>query len=180
MNTSVPAAEGTFGAHILAVGGTLRVATPVAVDREPESYDLTLRPVDGAGNATDLDFSFVFGVDRHRFRPVPTTSGSGTLRVRPGRYHVDAAIATPRSDGLFNSSKVVHPTVDITSDTTLALDARIAGPIAIGFDRPGVRDRVVAAGYSRFTPDATLFTGILGDTFDRILIGQVEIGRAHV
>ncbi|MGH8880681.1 MAG: discoidin domain-containing protein, partial [Stackebrandtia sp.] len=70
-------------------------------------------------------------------------------------------------------SKVVHPTVDITADTTLVLDARIAAPIAVSFDRPGVRDRVVAAGYGRFTPEATLFSGILGDTFDRILIGQV-------
>lgn len=173
VNTAIPAEEGTFGAHILATGGTIVVDTPVAVDREPESYDLTLRPVDGAGNPTDLNFSFVFGVDRHRFRPVPTIGSTGTLRVRKGRYNVDAAIATARPDGLFNTSKVVHPNVDVGADMALTLDARTAAPIAVSFDRPGVRDRVVAAGYSRFTPDATLFTGVLGDTFDRILIGQV-------
>lgn len=173
VNTAVPAAEGVFGPHILAVGGPLRIATPVAVDREPESYDLTLRPVDGAGRPTDFNFSFVFGLDRRRYRPVPTINTSGTLRVQKGRYNVDTVIATPRPDGLFNSSKVVMPNVDVTADTTLTLDARSAAPIAIGFDRPGVRDRVVAAGYSRFTPDSALFTGVLGDTFDRILIGQV-------
>jgi hypothetical protein len=55
----------------------------------------------------------------------------------------------------------------------VVLDARSAAPISITIDRPGLRDKVVAAGYSRFTPDSALFTGILGDTFDRILIGQV-------
>jgi subtilisin family serine protease len=179
VNTALPADEGTFGAHILAVGGGVQVSTPVAVDREPESYDLTLRPVDGAGVATDLNFTFVFGVDRHRYRPVPTVDTSGTLRVRRGVYNVDTVIATPRADGLFNSSKVVHPTVSVVADTTLTLDARSAAPISVGFDRGGVRDRVVAAGYSRFTPDAVLFTGVLGDTFDRIRIGQVgdPVGR---
>jgi subtilisin family serine protease len=173
VNTAIPAEEGAFGAHILAAGGNLRLVTPVAVDREPESYDLTLRPVDGTGTATDLDFSFVFGVDKRRFRPVPTFSGSGTLRVRKGRYHVDAAIGTPRPDGLFNSTKVVYPTVDVTADTTVVLDARTAAPISISFDRRGVRDRAVAASYSRFTPESLLVSGVLGDTFDRIQMGQV-------
>ncbi|HEV2780456.1 MAG TPA: S8 family serine peptidase [Actinophytocola sp.] len=174
-NTAIPAAEGTFGAHILATGGAgHRVTTPVAVDREPESYDLTLRPLDGAGRATDLHFSFLFGIDRARYRPIPGIGGSGTLRVRRGTYHVDATIATPRADGTgVDSSKVAHPTVTVGADTSLVVDASAARPIAVTFDRPNVRDRVVAAGYSRFTEHSTLITGVLGDTFDRILIGQV-------
>jgi subtilisin family serine protease len=182
VDTAVPATEGVFGVHVLAVGGAMRIATPVAVDREPESYDLTLRPVDETGTPTDLNFAFVFGVDRHRYRPVPTLNASGTLRVRKGRYLVDAAIATARPDGLFNSSKVVHPAVDVAGDMTVVLDARTAGPIAVSFDRGGVRDRVVVAGYSRFTPEATLATGVLGDTFDRIRIGQVgdPVGRQEM
>ncbi|HET9141399.1 S8 family serine peptidase [Actinophytocola sp.] len=173
-DTAVQAAEGTFSAHILAVDGGIRVSTPVAVDREPESYDLTLRPVDATGTPTDLHFSLVFGVDRYRYRPVPGIGGSGTLRVRAGRYHLDGTIATARPDGTgFDSGKVTMPTVDVTADTTVVLDARAARPITVTFDRPGVRDRVVSAGYGRFTNEGTLFTGVLGDTFDRIQIGQV-------
>jgi subtilisin family serine protease len=171
--TAMPAAEGAFSAHIVATQGNTRITTPVAVDREPESYDLTLRPIDANGNPTDLEFSFVFGIDRARFRPVPVTGGTGTLRVRKGTYLVDAAIATARGDGLFNSSKVTHPTVVVTGDTTVTLDARTTAPIAIDFDRGQVSPRAVAAGYSRFTEHSTLFTGILGDDFGRIFIGQV-------
>ena len=175
VNTALPAAEGTFGAHVLATDDTgVQVATPVAVDREPESYDLTLRTLDATGAPTDDHYSFVFGVDRDRYRPVPGIGGAGKLRVRAGRYHVDGAIATPRPGGTeFDSAKVVHPTVDVGADTTVVLDARSARPVSVTFDRPNVAPKAVAVAYSRFTPYSALSTGVLGDTFDRIGIGQV-------
>jgi subtilisin family serine protease len=175
VNTALPAAEGAFGAHILATDDTgVQVDTPVAVDREPESYDLTLKTLDGTGAPTDNHFSFVLGLDEARFRPVPGIGGAGTLRVRAGRYHVDAAIGTPRSGTtLFNSAKVVHPTVDVHADTTVVLDARSARPVSVTFDRDNVAPKAVAVTYSRFTPYSDVSTGVLGDTFDRIRVGQV-------
>ncbi len=176
VDTALPAAEGTFGAHIVATDddtGT-RVVTPVAVDREPESYDLTLRTLDGTGAPTDAHFSFVFGLDEARYRPVPGIGGTGTLRVRAGRYHVDAAISTPRPGGtLFDSAKVVHPTVDVRADTTVTLDARTARPVSVTFDRANVVPEAVAVSYHRFTPRNALSTGVLGDDLDRIDVGQV-------
>ncbi|GAB3472620.1 S8 family peptidase [Actinophytocola sediminis] len=175
VNTAVPAAEGAFGAHLLATAedGT-RVATPVAVDREPESYDLTLRTLDATGAPTDDHFSFVFGIDQQRYRPVPGIDGTGTLRVRAGRYHVDAAIGTPHPGGtLSDSAKVVRPTVDVRADTTVVLDARAARPVSVTFDREDVVPAAVAVAYSRNLPHGLLNTGVLGDTFDRIGIGQV-------
>lgn len=175
VNTALPAAEGTFGAHVVATDDSGRqVVTPVAVDREPESYDLTLRTLDGTGAPTDAHFSFVFGLDAARYRPVPGIGGAGTLRVRAGRYHVDAAISTARPGGtLFDSAKVVHPTVDVRADTTVTLDARTARQVSVTFDRPGVAPEAVAVAYHRFTPWSSLNTGVLGDDLDRIDVGQV-------
>jgi subtilisin family serine protease len=175
VNTALPAADGTFGAHIVATGDDgVRVSTPVAVDREAESYDLTLRVLDAAGEETDNHFAFVFGVDQVRFRPVPGIDGSGTLRVRAGRYHVDAAINTPRPGGtLSDTAKIVHPTVDVRADTTVVLDARAARPVSVTFDRPDVVAEAVGVGYTRNVPDNQLNTGVLGDTFDRIGVGQI-------
>ncbi len=174
VNTALPAEEGTFGAHVVATddaGG--QVSTPVAVDREPECYDLSLKTLDATGAPTDNHYSFVFGIDRERYRPVPGVGGAGTLRVRAGTYHVDAAVSTPRKDGLYDSAKVVHPTVEVRADTTVVLDARSAHQVAVTFDRPNVAPRGVAVAYSRNTPHSLLNTGVLGDTFDRISIGQV-------
>jgi subtilase family protein len=172
VDTAVPAEEGTFGTHIVATDGDVRVNTPVAVDREPESYDLTLRTLDATGAPTDNVYAFVFGLDRARFRPVPGIGGTGTLRVRAGRYHVDGAINTPRG-GLADTAKVVHPTVDVRADTTVVLDARSARPVSVSFDRARVAPQAVAVAYSRVTPESQISTGVLGDTFDRIGMGQV-------
>jgi hypothetical protein len=174
VDTTLPAAEGAFSARVLATGGDLAVTTPVAVDREPESYDLTLRHLDRSGEPTWLHYSFLFGLDEPRYRGFSGIGGVATVRVRKGRYHLDAVIDTRRPDGLYDSAKVVHPDVDIHADTTVVLDARVAEPVSVRFGRPGVAPRAVGAGYARFTSGGNaVFTGLLGDTFDRILTGQV-------
>jgi subtilisin family serine protease len=173
VDTAVSAEEGTVGADVLATDESgVRLVTPVAVDREPESYDLTLRTLDATGAPTDAVYAFVFGLDVERYRPVPGIGGEGTLRVRAGRYHVDAAISTPRGT-LFDSAKVVQPTVDVRADTTVVLDARSAKPVSVTFDRAHVAPQAVAVAYTRATPDRAVTTGVLGDTFDRIAVGQV-------
>lgn len=174
VNTAVPASEGTFSTRIVATGpGGLRVTTPIAVDREPESYDLTLRHVDRKGSLTPYHFSFIWGVDNTRYRPIPGDGGVATLRVRKGRYHLDAVIDTSRSDGNWDSAKLVRPTVDVGADTTVTFDARHAQPISVTFDRPGVIPRLVAVGYGRYGDNRAIFTGVLGDDFARIFTAHI-------
>ena len=173
-DTTVDAPEGPLSARVDAVTGTHRVTVPVAIDREPESYDLTLRTVDRDGDLSDYNYSFLLGIDPSRYRPVPTIGGVGVVRVRKGRYHLDSVINTRRADGVTaDSHKVVIPTVDVTTDKTVTLDALAAQPISVTFEREGVRPKAVGAGYSRIGADRAVFTGVLGDTFERIFIGQV-------
>ena len=116
----------------------------------------------------------MFGLDQRRFRPVPGIDGAGTLRVRAGRYHVDGAINTPRpGETTYDSAKVLHPTVDVRADTTVVIDARSARPISVTFDRRKVVPEAVAVAYTRNTPHTALSSGVLGDTFERIGVGQV-------
>ncbi|MGX7826644.1 S8 family serine peptidase [Actinokineospora sp. 24-640] len=149
------------------------MSTPLAIDREPESYDLTIRAIDRAGAPTDANFAFLFGGAESRYRPIPTIGGTGTVRVRRGTYHVDGVIGTPRGDGTADSHKVVHPVVEVTGDTTVTLDAAAARPITVDFAARGVTPEAVGAGYSRSEESRLLLTGVLGDTFDRIHLGQV-------
>jgi subtilisin family serine protease len=175
VNTAVPAPEGLLSGRIVATGqGDVRVTTPVAVDREPESYDLTLRHLDRNGVLTPYHFSFIWGVDNSRYRPLVGSGGVATLRVRKGQYHVDAVIDTLRSDGNYDSAKLVRPTVDVSADTTLTFDARQARPISITFgDRPALVPRLVAVGYGRSNESRALFSGVLGDDFARIHTAQL-------
>ncbi len=173
VDTAMPAAEGTFSGRVVATGPDgLQVVTPVAVDREPESYDLTLRHVDRAGRQTPYHFSFLWGVDADRYRPLFGTGGVATLRVRRGTYHVDATVNTQRPDGDWDSAKLVRPAVEVTADTTLVMDARQAQPVRITFDRHGVEPQAVGIGYSRLRDDRALFTGVLGDDLARVYTRQ--------
>ncbi|GGS49435.1 S8 family peptidase [Actinokineospora fastidiosa] len=163
------AGDGQLSGFVTAAG----VSTPLAIDREPESYDLTIRTVDTTGAPTDANFSFLFGGADSRYRPIPTIDGVGTVRVPRGTYHVDGVVATPQPDGAADSHKVVHPVVEVTRDTTLVIDARAARPISVDFDARGVTPKAVGVGYSRSTDTRAVLTGVLGDTFERIHLGQV-------
>ncbi|GLZ39052.1 S8 family serine peptidase [Actinokineospora sp. NBRC 105648] len=173
VNTAVPAEDKAFSTWVVAEGGTQKITTPVAVDREPESYDLTLRTLDPSGAPSDRNFSLVWGVSLDRYRPVATVDGKGVLRVRKGTYHVDTVVAAPNGDGQTQSRKVVRPTVPVSGDTEVVLDSAAAKPIAIDFDRPGVRPRAVGTGYGRRLPWGTLYAGILGDDLARVFTGWV-------
>jgi len=183
VNTALPAAEGGVRrAHVLATGGTVQVATPVAVDRRGrKSYDLTLRPIDGFGTPTDLDFSFVFGVDRQRFRPVPTIGRHGHAAgpQRASTTWMPRSAPRARTD-CSTPARVVHPTVDVSSDTTVVLDARKSQADRDKL-RPG-RDCAIGVVGGRGTAGSprtgALFTGVLGDSFDRIQIGAGRGSRA--
>ncbi|MGW5053829.1 S8 family serine peptidase [Actinokineospora sp. NPDC004072] len=168
--------EGQLSGFVTAGGLT----TPLAVDREAESYDLTIRAVDATGAPTDDNFTFLFGGADSRYRPIPTINGVGTVRVPRGTYHVDGVISSPRADGLWDSHKVVHPVVEVTRDMAVVLDARAAAPITVRFDAAGVTPKAVGVGYSRSTGVRTVLTGVLGDTFERLRIGQVGPVAAEI
>ncbi|SES32116.1 Subtilase family protein [Actinokineospora terrae] len=172
VDTKVEASDTVHSAWVVAEGGVERITTPVAVDREPESYDLTVHTVNASGERSDSNFSLLFGVSANRYRPIWTVGGEGKVRVRKGTYHLDTVISAPTGDGRVTSRKVVEPNVAVSADTTVELTAADAKPIVIDFDRADVRSRVVGTGYGRRLPWGTLYAGVLGDTFERIFTTQ--------
>ena len=63
--------------------------TPVAVDREVESYDLTLNYVDENGAPTGDYSTLVSGMDNDTFAFPYDADGSATVRLPKGRYVLD-------------------------------------------------------------------------------------------
>ncbi|WP_018682973.1 S8 family peptidase [Actinokineospora enzanensis] len=172
-DTKVSAPDATYSAWVVAEGGVERITTPVAVDRESESYDLTVHTIDPSGAPSDSNFTLLWGVSADRYRPLPTIAGADTVRVRKGTYHLDTVISAPLPDGRIASHKVVQPTVEVTRDTSVTLDAALAKPITIDFSHPGVRSQTVGTGYGRRLPWGTLYASVLGDSFERIFTAQL-------
>jgi len=59
--------DGAYTGRITATAGTTVVTTPVAVEKEVESYTLTLRHLDRDGAATPLYSALLFGLDSEYF-----------------------------------------------------------------------------------------------------------------
>ncbi|MFD4668368.1 S8 family serine peptidase [Lentzea sp. NPDC058450] len=119
--TSVP--DGVYGAVVLSSDGT---RVPVGVVKEVESYDVTLKFVDGNGRPTpDYNYRFV-SLDQpqayFRFDP----SGTLVQRLPKGEYFFDSSVYTPDADPTKRgvSTIVIEPAYSVTGDTTLTVSGR--------------------------------------------------------
>ncbi|MEV0980831.1 S8 family serine peptidase [Streptomyces sp. NPDC049915] len=122
--------DGAYSAYVTASGGGQNVRTAAAVQREIESYDVTVRHIgrDGkptAGYLTDLFGYTGLAQGRHYQSPV-VASGTTTLRVPKGTYLLDAWIAKDFSEFKGGIDWLVQPRLDVTKNLTVTLDARAA------------------------------------------------------
>ncbi|OLF09875.1 S8 family serine peptidase [Actinophytocola xanthii] len=149
VDTRVPGPEGTYSGAVVATGGQQRVRVPLVVNREPESYDLTLTHLDRTGASTPRYGTSVYGVDASFSAAPYEPDGTSTVRLPKGHYHVDSAIVEADDSA---SSKLVHPLVDLAGDTTVSLDARTAIPVEVTVPRPAAIPFATAVGYTRRFP----------------------------
>jgi subtilisin family serine protease len=123
--------DGLFSGALLAtVDGEPVARTAFGVEREVESYELTLRHLDDGGVRTGNAFTTVKGTEAATgsvWRDVTDTDGEVTLRLPRGRY---ALQGTVRADEK-GAAVLFRPRLDLTADTTVVMDARTAEPIDI-------------------------------------------------
>jgi subtilisin family serine protease len=134
VDTSVPGPDGRYSAWVTATDdpdSTTVVTTPVTVDREAESYDLTveLRGHDGQPAAEAV--MDVFGLDNSIARGEGTLDGSVTMRLPRGRYAVSGVVLEERPV----MSVTLAPNVELDRDRTLDMDARETEPIDVTLER---------------------------------------------
>ncbi|MFE7957778.1 S8 family serine peptidase [Streptomyces sp. NPDC057413] len=122
--------DGAYSAYVTASGGGQSVRTAAAVQREVESYDVTVKHIGRDGKATDGYLTDLFGYTglaqgRH-YQPPVAASGTTTLRVPRGTYLLDAWIAQDFKEFKGGIDWLVQPKLDVTRNLTVTLDARIA------------------------------------------------------
>jgi subtilisin family serine protease len=129
-DATVGTADGYFSTTVLATAGTSVTRTPVALDREVESYDLTIDTVDDTGAAADNYLLTVYGLNTFAFAFLYDDDGSVQTRLPKDTYVVDNSIMTTNG-AESRIALVVAPNVLLDRDTTLTADARTARPIDI-------------------------------------------------
>ncbi|MEJ3742588.1 S8 family serine peptidase [Actinomycetes bacterium KLBMP 9797] len=144
-DTRVAGPDGHYTGRITATAGGVAVATtPIAVDREGESYNLTLRHLDRQGQLATEYTTLLYGLDQPRTWRRFDPDGTLTIRVPRGRYHFDSLVTTGAG---VEYTMLVRPLIEVTADTTVDVDARLAAPVTVSVPRPTARLRHGLMGY---------------------------------
>ncbi|MEU9291028.1 S8 family peptidase [Streptomyces sp. NPDC048275] len=120
--------DGAYSAYVTATGGGQTVRTAAAVEREVESYDVTLKYINRAGETpTHLTDLIAFsGIASGRDFASMSTADSVTLRVPKGDYLLDELSVKDLVTAKGGVDWLVRPKLSVTKDTTVTLDARTA------------------------------------------------------
>ncbi|MGH3681371.1 MAG: S8 family serine peptidase, partial [Natronosporangium sp.] len=134
--TGLPVGSGSYGGYLVATGVAGAVRTPVGFHLEQEMYDVAItgiardgRPARGASSLFVAD-----AVDTGNVRTsIQFVDGVARLRVTPGSYWIGGTIRTYDGNNVTVQDRVFVgvPTLDVTEDTALVLDAREAKEVTI-------------------------------------------------
>jgi subtilisin family serine protease len=132
--------ERVYSGLIVASGAGQSVRTPISVNREPESYDVTMRFVGFDGQPTDFFTARLVDVDKPGEIPLYDSSGTVKMRLPKGEYYFDATVLLPIPELRdFRTAEFVEPALTLTGDVELVFDAREAKPVGFDLDNPNVK-----------------------------------------
>ncbi|GAB1508809.1 S8 family serine peptidase [Actinophytocola sp. KF-1] len=135
-DTRVEAPDRRYTGVVTATGGGQRVRTPIAVDREVESYPVTVDVRDFDGEATDMYLLSFTGLDEKVAVAPWEADGTVVARLPKGRYHLSASVYTPRDAEDFRFADIVEPAFAVDGATSFTVDAREAAPVGFTVDEP--------------------------------------------
>ena len=147
-NSSVPAPDGLYSGRVIASDGAGKsLALPLALVREEESYDLTLRHLDRQGEPAAQWFGWLIPHTGVTAVPwvFPTTSlaQDEVLRLPKGRYAYEATMVSAVEP--FEYVRIVAPNQLLDADKLLVLDGSATTPVTVvspkdGFTTLGVSE----------------------------------------
>lgn len=138
--------DGVFGGTVLATGDGQQVSTGLVVEREVESYDVTVRHIDadGAHPATYATTINTVGGDGEYVELPYRANGTVVQRLRKGSYQLESMVfaAADNELGFF-----VQPVLEVTGNVTVTLDSRKAKPFAVKAPDPAAKLVTSTVGY---------------------------------
>ncbi|WP_323369343.1 S8 family serine peptidase [Streptomyces alkaliterrae] len=163
--------DGAYSMFVTATGGGQTVRTAAAVNREPESYDLTVRPIGRDGKPAKEWMAVITSEEEWIF--LDSETGVNKMRLPKGRYTVETAMPIGK-DGSKGYDWLVSPVVNLTKKTAITHDSRKTKPINMTVPDKKAKPAMIAVGYdiesksfyngSSFGVDAGLRTAQVGKT----------------
>jgi subtilisin family serine protease len=171
VNPALPGADGLYSAWVTATAGTAtKITTPVAINKEVESYNLDVDLTDRTGRPASSYLLVALNLDTGTEYIAFDGDGGHKLRLPKGRYHVFSFLDTKPSAGTDDEiSLLTYPEFQHTSDGRLSLDAREAKPIEVTLDRPDAEPIFGAVGYThRDSEELGIGAEVWSDNFEGV------------
>ncbi|MFD5320311.1 S8 family serine peptidase [Streptomyces sp. NPDC127098] len=167
--TASTAAGDQYGAYTLWVTATgdepgQTVRTSGSVLREEEKFDLTIEVSDRSGQPAEAWETYVQGLDDFTEGAylAPGEEGSASTRLPAGRYQLDTTVYyfEPDSEELTAADWLLQPSLELTEDTTLTVDAADARRISLTGPDYSAEEVGVSAGFDLLSEDAGFGVGM--------------------
>lgn len=169
-------ADGTYSAYVVATGGGQTVRTAAAVEREVESYDLTVKHLDRKGLPAAYADSTLYGFNDKvggSFLSPQVVNGTAKIRVPKGTYSVSSSVYGHPEDFSKGIDWIAQPKIAVTKSTSLTFDARKAKPVKITLPATGTKAEL-------FSPDYTVATKADMVSFGWVMDSTADFRTLHV
>ncbi len=168
-NTRDGGADGFNEARLTATSGTTHLTTALAVEKEVESYDLTIKHLDRQGHPVDPVETLVASLDDKGFADTATTATS-TLRMPKGRYQLLSYLRMPGAGEEPDRAFLAMPEVTVDRPLTVTFDGAKSKPITVRAPEPGAIAGSIIVNYGSDTASygfatAGDFTGLSSAQF---------------
>jgi subtilisin family serine protease len=160
--------DGAYSAYVTATGDGQTVRTAAAVQREVESYDVTLKFIDRDGNPAknyNASLAGISGLGKEKFYSPYDADGTVTARVPRGGYVLDSAFFVDPEDLGKGADWIAQPKLNVTKNTTITLDARTAKPVDITVPDTAATSKFASADYTVEAGDSTFSFGWWLDSY---------------
>ncbi|MEU3936598.1 S8 family serine peptidase [Streptomyces sp. NPDC029044] len=169
--------DGAYSAYVTATGGGQTVRTAAAVQREIESYDVTLKFLNRDGKPAknySADLTGIAGLGKGKGAMPYDADGTVTARLPKGTYVLNTNIfAGDDPENFEGVDWLAQPKLNVSKNTTVTLDARKAKPVDITVPATGAKSEFASADYTVEAGDSSYGYGWWLDSF-------ADIRTAHV
>ncbi|WP_433381732.1 S8 family serine peptidase [Actinoplanes sp. CA-142083] len=167
--TAVP--DGPVGGYLTATApGGIQVQTPLGVDKEVESYDVTIEFTNRDGTPNADHYMALFNLDTFESFDVFTAEPVAKLRLPKGRYGAFAWI----NNGEDDVSMIVASELVVGKAMTIAADARKAKAVRVTPPQSGAGTLLAAVNGDWTGEDFGISASLLGLTFDSLYAGRIN------
>ncbi|MEO3975818.1 S8 family serine peptidase [Streptomyces sp. CAU 1734] len=153
--------DGLYTGAVIASGAGTSVRTAAVVDREVESYNLTLRHIGRDGAPGGQFQTMLVGLtDFRQWYQFDATPTDATVRVPRGEFFLDASAPADPADLTQGVDVVVQPRLTVDRDRTVTIDARTTRPGRVTVPDAGAKPAFGMLAYQLNLPGTDLMGGV--------------------